>query len=64
MKMNEEEKKSVISKEDKKIISDDLSMIPYLLKSMEKNDSKEEKSKFYFEILERIVNIENIINKY
>lgn len=62
--MSEQEKNSVISKEDKKIIGDDLSMIPYLVKSMEKNDSKEEKSKFYFEILERIVNIENIINKY
>lgn len=53
-----------MSEEDKKVISDDLSMIPYLVKSMEKNDSKEEKSKFYFEMLERILNIENIINKY
>ncbi len=62
--MSEQEKNPVISEEDKKVISDDLSMIPYLVKSMEKNDSKEEKSKFYFEMLERILNIENIINKY
>lgn len=62
--MSEQGKNSVISEEDKKAISDDLSMIPYLVKSMEKNDSKEERSKFYFEMLERILNIENIINKY
>ncbi len=62
--MSEQGKNSVISEEDKKAISDDLSMIPYLVKSMEKNDSKEEGSKFYFEMLERILNIENIINKY
>lgn len=62
--MSEQEKNPIISEEDKKTIEDDLSMIPYLVKCMEKSDSKEEKSKAYFKILEKTLNIENIINKY
>ncbi len=53
--MSEQEKNPIISKEDKKGIDNDLSMIPNLVKCMEKSDSKDEKSKAYFEILEKFL---------